>query len=67
MVRYGYSATTALHGSSSIQHTYPQCTLIATPTCSRDSSTVSYETYVAGQRNLNVWKQKEQDIIDKRC
>ena len=36
---------------------YPQTTLAGTPTCSSQSSTVLYETYVAGQRNLDVYKQ----------
>ena len=30
--------------------------LTATPTCSGHSGTVLYETYVAGQRNLNVYE-----------
>ena len=34
---------------------YPECTLTATLTCSSHSDIVLYETYVASQRNLDVY------------
>ena len=34
---------------------YPQHTFAATPACSSHSGTVLYESYIAGQRNLDVY------------
>ena len=51
-VRRGYSAATALHGSSCWSSCSVPSQLL--PTCSSRNSTVLYETYVAGHRNLDV-------------
>ena len=37
---------------------YPQGTLTATPTCSSHSGTALYESYVADQKNLDVYEKK---------
>ena len=36
---------------------YPQGTLAATPTSSSHSGTMSYEKYVAGQKNMDMYAQ----------
>ena len=46
-----------MHGTPvTVGAAYPQSTLNGTLTCSSLSGTASYETYVAGRRNLDVYK-----------
>ena len=44
-----------LHGTPvTVAAAYPRSTLNGTLSCSSLSGTVSYETYIAGQKNLDV-------------
>ena len=45
LIQQGYNAVAA---------EYPQCTFTGTPPCSSHRVTALYETYEAGQRNLDV-------------
>ena len=55
-LRVRYTAVTACMYSTpvTVAAAYPQSIVKGTSTCSSPTSTASYETYVAGRRNLDV-------------
>ena len=53
LLRY-VAATPAKATINAVATEYPQRTLTATSSCSSHSGTALYETYIGGQRNLDV-------------